>query len=138
MTNKERPSLGKTTDEILRAFKKADGDIVGRRIVEALLVGGPTYRIKPDGTFGIVVEEICLRDATEKELDELEEGIELGEVQIYSKKRQMFESSDFIVLHQATGTPLNPDSPAVRARQARWDRADLLAGKPTKPKPPVS
>lgn len=114
-----RPSLGTTLDEVLDGFKALDRQHCGRRITEAHLVCGPVYRWMAEGKLGIVVDEIAIRAATATEIAELEEGIELGQVQIQTKVRRMFESSDYQVAHQATGRPLDPNSKTARAYEAR-------------------
>lgn len=124
-----KPTLANTLDGILRAFKAASDELVGRRIVEAAIIGGSLrVRYQGNGKLGAVVGDIGIRDVTLAEQEELEESIELGQVQIYTTP--LFVSGRIMtkeVLHEATGLPLDPNSEAVRRQQ---ERLALAYGKP--------
>lgn len=123
----ERPSIGNTVAGILDEFRRLDRVWCGRNIVEALLVGdGRRFRWQGDRTLGVAVGDIGIRDATDGEYDLLEEGIALGQVQIYRMPLwSAMGSREQVVLHQATGHPLDPDGPEARRQQARWARAGV-------------
>lgn len=120
-----KPMLGNNLDDILRAFKAKSEELSGLRIVEAAVIGGSLrFRYQGNGSLGVVVHDICLRDAKPAEVLELEDAIELGQAQIYTtplyvQGRVMTKE----VLHESTGSPLDPNSPAARALQARLERA---------------
>ena len=120
-----KPMLANNLDDILRAFKAKSEALSGLRIVEAAIIGGSLrFRYQGNGSLGVVVHDIGLRDAKPAEVLELEDAIELGQAQIYTtplyvQGRVMTKE----VLHESTGSPLDPNSPAARALQARLERA---------------
>jgi hypothetical protein len=114
-----RPAaLGSTVEAILAAFERADVEWCGVRIVEAVVVGGAVYRCDGRGGLCVVVAETCARRATTAEVAALREAIALGQVRIHARERRQFATVDVRVLHEATGEPLNADSPEAR----RWTR----------------
>ncbi len=121
------PTLGTSREAILDAFHRLDRENCGRLITEAAIIGSNLrFRWQANGQLGVVVGEIGIRDATKREVAELEESIELGEVQIYTTR--LFVSGRALprtVVHQATGTALDPNSEAARRQRARWAHADL-------------
>ena len=133
-TQKDIPSLGGTMNEILDAFRDLEKANCGIRITEALIVGsGQRFRWQGNGKLGLVVNEYCLRDATGGEYDELEEAVELGQAQVYTAPRYVAgQMRQQIVFHQATGTPLDPNSEAARKQRERWARADAIRLQATK------
>lgn len=120
-----KPMLANTLDDILRAFKAKSEELSGLRIVEAAIIGGSLrFRYQGNGSLGVVVHDIGLRDAKPAEVLELYDALELGQAQIYTtplyvQGRVMTKE----VLHEATGLPLDPNSEAVRRQQARFARA---------------
>lgn len=128
MLRKPIPSLGATTRVILDNFERLSDEYCGWQVAEASIVGGGLrFHWQAGGKLGVVVGEIGIRDATDAEYAELEEAVELGQVQIYLTPlyvtgRTMTQT----VLHQATGRPLDENSPAARRQRARWARADAL------------
>lgn len=124
-----KPKLANNLDDILRAFKAKNEELSGLRIVEAAIIGGSLqFRYQGNGSLGVVVNDICLRDAKPAEVLELEDAIELGQAQIYTTP--LFVSGRIMtkeVLHEATGLPLDPKSAAVRRQQ---ERLALAYGKP--------
>lgn len=120
-----KPMLGTCVSAILQAFKEKTNALSGLRIVEAAIIGGSLrFRFQSSGSLGVVVGDICLRDAKGVEIAELEDALELGQVQIYTTP--LFVSGRVMtkeVLHEATGFPLDPNSEAVRQQQARFARA---------------
>ena len=123
-----KPVLGTNVDEILDAFRRVDLDNRGDRITEAAIVGTSLrFRFQGKGTLGVVVGAIGLRDSTEAEMSELEESIELGQVEIYTTPLYVSgRTMTRVVLHQATGLPLNPGSEAARRQRERWARAEAV------------
>lgn len=122
-----RASLGSTRDEILDGFKRADRQNVGRQITEAAIIGDSLrFRWQGSGKLGVVVGDIGIRDASETEYEELEEAVELGQVQIYTTDLYVFSRRFKVnqVLHQATGNPLQENSPAAIRQRERWARAE--------------
>ena len=114
-----RPAtLGSTVEAILSAFERADVEWCGVRIVEAAVVGGPVYRCDGRGGLCVVVAETCARPASAAEVAALREAIALGQVRIHARARRQFATVDVRILHEATGAPLNDDSPEAR----RWNR----------------
>lgn len=122
---KNRPSLGGSAERIHEAFKNHSHEWCGQRITEAEIIGaGEQYRLDKDGKLLRVVSEISVRDATKAECRNFFEAIELGQVQIYQTPlwvsgRMMHQT----VLHQATGMPLDPESPAARRQLRRFAQA---------------
>ena len=126
-----KPSLGNNANEILDAFKNLDRKNCGRYITEAEIIGaGLRFRWQGatnNGRLGVVVGDICLRDATDAEYGELEESIELGQVEIYTTPRwHAHVVLTRSVVHQATGHPIDPNSPSAIRQRQRWDRLGLL------------
>ena len=122
---KIHPTLGTNAAEILHAFANLNHEWRGLRITEAEIIGtGERYRLDNNGKLLRVVSEISVRDATKAEFRVFFEAIELGQVQIYqtplwASGRTMRRT----VLHQATGMPLDPESPAARRQQRRFAQA---------------
>ena len=116
-------TLGSTVEAILSAFERADVEWCGVRIVEAVVVGGPVYRCDGRGGLCVVVAETCARPASTAEVAALREAIALGQVRIHARARRQFATVDVRVLHEATGAPLNADSP--EARRWSWRLASL-------------
>jgi len=121
-----KPSLGTEMNGILDAFRQADREHCGRRITEASIVATSLrFRWQGSGKLGVVVSEIGIRDATNAEYSELEDAVELGQVEIYTMPLYGSTSSmRRIVLHQATGNPLDPNSTAARRQRERFALAD--------------
>lgn len=123
--NTNKPALGSSLDEILSAFKNLSDELSGLKIVEAAIIGSPLrFRWQGHGRLGVVVGEIGIRDASMAEYAELEEAIELGQAQVY--KTPLYVHSRVMkqdVLHLATGSPLDPNSPAARKQQERYAQA---------------
>lgn len=122
-----KPVMGNTADEILCAFKAKSSALCGIRVVEADLIGsGLRFRMTGQGALGVVAGPSLLRDASASELLELEDGLELGQVEIYSLPMDVSGRNAHAqkeVLHQATGNPLDDNSEAARAQRARLARA---------------
>jgi hypothetical protein len=122
-------TLGGTVEAVLAGFERADVEWCGVRIVEAAVVGGPVYRCDGRGGLCVVVEEACARPVTTEEVAALREAIALGQARIHARARRQFATVDVRILHEATGEPLNADSPEAR----RWSRrlASLESVQPT-------
>lgn len=123
--------LGTTRDDILDAFKQLSNQWVGLRVAEAAIVGGSLrFRWQGNGRLGVVVGDFCLRDARPAEYAELEDAVDLGQAQIYLTQLDVcgrrFAPK---VVHQATGQPLDENSPAAIAQRRRWAEAELLPQK---------
>ncbi len=112
------PVLGASVDEVMRAFKRETDEWSGLGFVEALIPvtnKGPArrHRFEPTcfgGKVGVVeADGLCLRTATEAELEELEQCLANGWVQITRQTRLPRAS---VVLHQATGRALRRDGAA--------------------------
>jgi hypothetical protein len=122
-----KPQLGSTLNSILDAFKDASNEFAGRKIVEASIVASPLCFRWQNRGLGVVIGEIGIRDATSAEYEELEESIELGQVQIY--KTPLYFTGRVMekeILHEATGTPLDPNSSAARLQRERWANVESL------------
>jgi hypothetical protein len=118
-------SIGIDSNQILDAFRRIDRESVGRRITEAHIVGSSMRFRWQTEKLGVVVGDYCIRDASDAEYAELEEATELGQTEIYSLPLYVSGRSarDRIVLHQATGNPIDPNSLAARRQRERWNRA---------------
>lgn len=127
---KVRPSLGGSAETIFEAFRKLSVEACGLRITEAEIVGaGERYRLDKGGKLLRVVGEVGVIDATKAETREFFEAIELGQVQIYQTPLWVSgRTMRRTVLHQATGIPLDPDSPAARRQQCRFAQAVQAKG----------
>jgi hypothetical protein len=115
------PTLGATPEAILAAFAAESTAWCGRRIVEAVVVAGHVYRIDARGCLCVVVGEVHARDATPLEVADLRRQVALGHVQIRARTRRQFETIDSLVLHEAAGLPLDPESLDARFWQRRLD-----------------
>lgn len=126
--NLAKDCLGATKDEILNIFKQLSNGYSGLRIIEAEIIGaGQRFRWQGSGKLGVVIGEIGIRDATSAEYGELEESIELGQVQISSRPLYFSGRSllaDVVVLHRATGFPMNENSQAAIQQRERFARID--------------
>lgn len=116
-----RPRLGTTIRDVLRAFREAH-DGTGMRVVEATIVLPPvrSYRWDIDGGLAIVGHEgYSLRPATDDEIAEFERCLACGWVQIQQSDRM---TGKRVVLHQATGAALREGSnPPADTNQASDD-----------------
>jgi len=123
-----RPCMGRSVEEILEGFRDMSRQWAGHRITEAEIVGTSLrFRLDNQGKLLVVVGDICVRDATRREFRELYEAIELGQAQIFQTPlwvtgRKMTRT----VLHQATGAPIDPNSPAAREQQRRFALAETM------------
>lgn len=120
-----KPTIGSTLDTILRNFRELSNQQAGIRIVEAAVIGSALrFRNQVSGKLGVVVGEIGISDATPAQISELEDAIELGQVEVLSMPLYVSgRPRQGIVLHQATGIPLDENSDAARQQRARLARA---------------
>lgn len=104
------PTMGSTVDEVLRAFVRDSDEWCGIYVYEALLLfsrAGPARKYRVQGVassrgcsrIGVAeCEGLCLRECKTGEEDELEEGLELGFVQITRQRRGLPAE----IVHQST------------------------------------
>jgi hypothetical protein len=112
------PSLGANVDQVLREFLAQSDAWIGIYVIEATLVvsdAGPARKYRAalpspsvrSTRIGVSsAGGLCLRESTEAEEAELEDGLRRGFVQI---ERFRARSGERHVLHQATGReiPIN-------------------------------
>lgn len=112
------PSLGVSVDQVLREFLSQSDAWAGIYVVEATLVvsdAGPARKYRsalPSPSARLtriavsLADGLCLRESTEAEETELEDGLRRGFVQI---ERFRARGGERHVLHQATGReiPIN-------------------------------
>lgn len=122
------PALGQTVEEIVRALEEASVAWCGVRIVEAVVVGGAVYRCDGRGGFCIAVEDVYARAATPAEVAALRRSIALGQVGIQARARRQFQTADTLVLHEATGGPLDERSPEARYWEIRLAALEQTRG----------
>lgn len=120
--------LGRSVDEVMRAFVREADAWCGIFVVEAVLIltnAGPArkYRVQAPGLspgrsrIGVSLGGgMLIRDATSAEEDELEEGVGLGFVQIERFRNRGGMRGE--VLHQATGRCMPGNAEAVVAGRA--------------------
>ncbi len=101
-------TLGSTVEEILLNFELLSTSCQGHSVIEAHIVATPKkFRCFFDGRISLVLDENSTRFATPKEIQELKEELERGQVEIYHFKKYITNRPPTETLHQATEKPLS-------------------------------